>query len=427
MLTKSQKLDGLESEIEHATNSSPEISRVMKIVIVLLAFFGNFLMASFSLSFNVLLLSIAGSFNVAADDMRLVGSLAVMGIAAGALPCGFLLDRFSVTAVMGWAAALMAGGYAFLALATDPTGFGTIAILMIALPASGVGMASATKLILGLFTLHSGIRFSLAAAGIPAAGISLPILVAWFSEMTSWRWTYGVFSLTLTLFLVSLLLIGRHIPRASVSTRANPGSRGAAKFLLGQRSFWLIVVVTGLASGIGTAIGLTSVGHAISHDVSLLDASMMLSAAALASFLSNPLWGGLFDKFGPVYVLSSALLLCGLAIGIFAYATYYPIMFASFCVFALGLGAVYPADSLLLRRAFGVELLGRAFGLSALVGVPLIGIPTFLVTRLSELGSAMHYLGFAFCYVVLALLLLTMPRSSTMSGPNSDGNVVEVG
>ncbi|WP_340265754.1 MFS transporter [Sphingobium mellinum] len=383
-----------------------EVGRTVQIAIVIVALIGNFMMSSFVVSFNVLLTSVSASLHMADANARLIGSLAAMGMALGALPCGFLLDRFSAISVMAGAATLTAIAYAALAIAGSPVIFGGIAILAICLPSTALGMASATKLILGTVGTRQGIRLAIAAAGVSAGGIILPPFAAWSSEIAGWRSTFAALSLVAALFVIPLLFLRRHVNPIAVGTQKLPVS--VVKFFVQQPAFWIIVIVAGLANGIGIAVGLTSISHAMKLGIPLIDASLLLSVAALAGLVATPAWGALFDKFDPGKLLSSALMLCGLALGIFILTKEYSVMLASFGIFGFAYSALLPAQSLLLRRSFGTELLGRAFGFTALAMLPFVGAPTFYVVSLANLGSTAHYLGFVIGYSTIALLLLAL-------------------
>lgn len=404
-------------EIEKSITSYD--GRTIQIAIVIVALLGNFVMTSFTNAFNVLLIPVSASLHMDEGNARLIGSMSVMAMSLGALPCGFLLDRFSAITVMAGAAAVTAGGFAALALAGSPVIFGAIAVLAISLPATALGAAGAMKLILGTIGPRQGMQLGIVAAGSTAGAIILPPFAAWSSEIAGWRSTFAILSLVTSLFIIPMLFLRRHVHPVAAVKQASPVSM--FRFFIQQPAFWIIAVVFGLAYGIGIAVGLTSISHATKLGITLIDASLLLSVGALTGLFATPLLGWLFDKFDPIKLLSSALMLCGLALTIFAFATDYFVMILAFSIFGPAYNALNIAQGLLLRRAFGAELIGRAFGFTTLAMLPFMAAPTSYVVHLADLGGTMHYISFVLGFWTIALLLLAMPGPKKT--PRTDGSL----
>ncbi|WP_417580699.1 MFS transporter [Pelagibacterium sp.] len=202
---------------------------------------------------------LAGDLAVSAGDIAAMTGFYHLAFAAGQIPVGVALDRFSVKTVVSALLSVVAIGSAFAALIQGPTGFAITQIIL------GIGCCGMLlcPLTYAARTVSSG-QFALWSAVILGVGNSGMVLsaspIAWIIESYGWRLAYGLPAVFALAVLAIVQVAIRPIPPTSetpASVRsevvevlkigASPALRGVV--VLAFVSFAIMIGVRGMWGG----------------------------------------------------------------------------------------------------------------------------------------------------------------------------------
>jgi MFS family permease len=377
------------------------------------------MMTVFQATFPVLLLPISSELSASPEQMRTIGMLLVIFMALGAPVTGFLLDRFAIWKVLAGCSAITAIGYIALGWSHSVFMFGTLTLLSIGLPSQGLGYGSTAKLVTGHFSRRAGIAVAITLLGATLAGVIMPPLSAWLAAEVGWRSTYQIFGLAVAMLLVGTIVLSRGALAQSSVAQSQEKVVGSAWILFRQLPFWMMILTVGLGSGLLIAIQLTVVAHAMGKGWTLVEASVLLSVSAGAASVSKPTWGFAIDRFGPVFPFAIGYVIAAVALVLLAQAQSLLALSVGLGLVGFGMGVLLPANPVLLTRLFGWNQLGRAYGLTALCMIPLIGAPTILTGQLNprEGDYTASYLVYAALLVLLACVAAALPRRDVNTAP----------
>lgn len=308
---------------------------------------------------------VAQDLLISAGDIAAMTGFYHLAFAAGQIPVGVALDRYSVKAVVSTLLGIVVVGSIFAALIQGPVGF---AISQVVLGIGCCGMLLCPLTYAARTTDPS--RFALWSAVILAIGNTGMVIsaspMAWLTEQYGWRLAYGLPALFALIVLVTVQLTIRPV-RASHEVPASVGSeiREVLKIamspvlrgviVLAFVSFAVMIGVRGMWGGpwLMEAKGMARV----SAGNVLLALTLMLIAMPMAI--------GLIEKrFGRAYML--------LAIGH---------VLAGVALVLLAAGA----DDGLLARMMGVDVLSTSFDITLIV---VFGVVISVQPLLFALGRA---------------------------------------
>lgn len=392
---------------------------------VAVAFFVDFVAVGFFFySYGVFFKAIEREFG----GSRLGVSLGLTVTATvGAIAAPFIgqaLDRFPLKRVIAAGASSMALGFLALSRIETPLQFYLVLGLFIGVGAGAMGQLATAKLVTNWFSRRRGTALGIAATGISASGVVMPFVSATLIEAYGWRegfLFFGVFTALVVVPLVLRLVISSPeevglepdgtLPTPPEARKPLPIAPLAPPApILGDRNFWVLVVVIGLLFCCQSATLTHMVPRVTDAGVPLQLASLMMSLTAGLGVAGKLSFGWLMDRWtarrAVWFAIGSQLL------GQFAMLQQDNLaLFAlGAALFGYGMGGVVPMQGALVAKVFGRTRFGKALGLLRpamfplqIVGVPLAGAvfdatgsyrPAFLVFIVLYVVAAVAVLGF---------------------------------
>lgn len=232
---------------------------------------------------------------------------------------GRLVDRMGHRRMMPLIAAAFGLACLFMSAVANPAmlllGFGLIRLL-----GQGSMTLVSSTLVPQWFVARRGQAMSLVALGFAASHAVLPKMNIWLIELWGWRAAWQVWTLMLLLVMAPLawLLVRDRpervglLPDNGEISRQTPGAaKEESSWTLAEamrtRSFWMMLVCTGIPSMINTGL--------IFHQVSMLGANglapavsaMVFTVAVLVHLPVNFVAGYLLDRIPPRYAMAGMM------------------------------------------------------------------------------------------------------------------------
>lgn len=370
---------------------------------VAVAFFVDFVAVGFFFySYGVFFKAIAAEFG----GSRLGVSLGItITSAVGALAApwiGQALDRYPLKRVIGAGTIFMSIGFFALSQVRSQLEFYLALGAFIGLGASAMGGLATAKLVANWFSRKRGLALGIAATGISASGVVMPLISAELIEAYGWRQgflLFGGFTTLIVLPLVSALVIsapediglrpdGELLPPVkpnqikSKETYVEPivGSSplvDAPRPLLRERNFWVLVSVVGLLFCCQSATLTHMVPRVTDSGLSLQTASLVMSLCAGMGILGKLSFGWLADHWRARNAVWFTIL-CQICGQLLMFNTETLWMFAIGAgLFGYGMGGVVPLQGALVGQMFGRERFGKALGgmRQAMFPLQIAGVP----------------------------------------------------
>ena len=293
---------------------------------------------------------------------------------------GFCLDRFPVRTIISVASVWLAIGYLLLQTAGTFGVFLVTLVIFQGIGWPGVGPLAQTKLMVNWFTRNRGMALGIAIMGISVAGVMMPTVVTWLSQVLGWRGTYSVYAVILVAFVVPMtLLVVRESPAdlgqypdgdeepprvQPTATPATESTFAVYKEFLSSKAFWSVVVTFGLMNGVYSAM-ITHLPTYMTKELSftLYQASYLLGVAGGFAIGGKIAWGWMMDHMNAKLTVMCAVAAYLTSTIIFMSAQSYGWMTLAAGLFGLGFGGMVPVRSVLISRLFGIRKFSRVNGL----------------------------------------------------------------
>lgn len=363
---------------------------------VAVAFFVDFVAVGFFFySYGVFFKAIAEEFG----GSRLGVSLGItITSAVGALAApliGHALDRYPLKRVIGAGTIFMSIGFFALSQVRTQLEFYLALGAFIGIGASAMGGLATAKLVANWFTRKRGFALGIAATGISASGVVMPLISAELIEAYGWRHgflLFGGFTTLIVLPLVSALVIsapediglrpdgGRLIPtpqNPAEKVEVAPEPISAPRPLLRERNFWVMVSVVGLLFCCQSATLTHMVPRVTDSGLSLQTASLVMSLCAGMGILGKLSFGWLADHWRARNAVWFTIV-CQICGQLLMFNTETLWMFAIGAgFFGYGMGGVVPLQGALVGQMFGRERFGKALGgmRQAMFPLQIAGVP----------------------------------------------------
>jgi MFS family permease len=361
---------------------------------VAVAFFVDFVAVGFFFySYGVFFKAIAAEFG----GSRLGVSLGItITSAVGALAApliGHALDRYPLKRVIGAGTVFMSIGFFALSQVRTQLEFYLALGAFIGIGASAMGGLATAKLVANWFTRRRGFALGIAATGISASGVVMPLISAELIEAYGWRHGFLLFAGFTTLIvlpLVSALVISApedvglrpdggflSPPSPAKKVVTAPPPIIAPRPLLRERNFWVLVGVVGLLFCCQSATLTHMVPRVTDTGLSLQTASLVMSLCAGMGILGKLSFGWLADHWRARSAVwfTIACQICGQLL-MFNTETLWMFTIGA-GLFGYGMGGVVPLQGALVGQMFGRERFGKALGgmRQAMFPLQIAGVP----------------------------------------------------
>lgn len=143
-----------------------------------------------------------------------------------------------------------------------------VALLMLRISGQGLSSHTAQTAMARYFIQQRGKALSISSLGYPIGEGILPLIIAGMLSVLSWRMTWGVFALAITVIFIpfiQLVLSETHSTRLDEATNGNTDSESSRKFyqrILRDYQFWLLVPAVLLPAFWATALFLYQISIA---------------------------------------------------------------------------------------------------------------------------------------------------------------------
>ena len=370
--------------------------------------------------FGLLVEPIAAEFDASVTAIGAGMSIFVLSMAIATAFVGPFLDRGIVRPTM------LAGIVAMVAGMTWAARGNSLSALALGLAVGSAGIAAygpvpANVVLMNWFERRRGTAIAIAAAGPPLIGFVIPITTVWLIEQDGWRtaltviaWGLGAiaFPVVATFIVarpgdVGQTIDGESAPPCPSAPADDPQSLGG---LLRERDFWQLALGFGLFFAVPVGTGMFLVPLLLELGFSPWVAALGATASAGANLTGTLSAGAIADRFATRPVLLGVLATFVSALLVIALAPEALVVFAALLPLTFCIGAGQPLLPLIVGRRFGVEIVGRALGITGPVGLPFLLAAAPLGGLLRDLSGSYRtiFLGGAAVMLLSSLLLGTM-------------------
>jgi MFS family permease len=336
---------------------------------------------------------------------------------------GNALDRFPLKRVIAAGAVSMGLGFLALSLVRTPLEFYLVLGAFIGFGASAMGGLATAKLVTNWFSRRRGTALGIAATGISASGVVMPLVTAALIEAYGWRngfLLYGAFTVLVVVPMVLRLVIsspeevglrpdgqGPASPAPAVTNRL-PVTPTAPQPLRNDRNFWVLVLVIGLLFCCQSATLTHMVPRVTDTGVSLQVASLIMSLCAGAGIIGKLSFGWLVDRWTARRAIWFTITWQLIGQTAMLSAGGLPLFAVGAALFGYGMGGVVPMQGALVAKLFGRARFGTALGMMrpAMFPVQIAGVPLAGAIYDATGSYQPAFILFIGLYLVAALLAL---------------------
>lgn len=345
--------------------------------------------------------------------MALTAALVGSGVLSPLL--GRAMERVSLRNLMMFGISMLGVGFILVSRAQSMAQVQVIYLCIMSTAGVLCGPIAGSALLARWYTRRRGMAMSLSAAGAALGGLVAPPLLQLLIDALEWRTAlmlYGAGLIVVTLPVIGLFVINRpgdvgqnpDGADTTVDEAAQRSDNPGLSFYLKDSNFWCLGLVLGLLFASSMGITANLLQYVAERGMEPAMGAFLLSVFAGANFFGKLLSGALADRFNPKLVLTSIIVVFGLAVlGFGQFGVYWIYILAST---ALGLsqGAIVPLWSVMMARLYGPDRVGSSMGMMSLILTPfnLVAAPLFGLV-FDRTGS---YVGaFLGCVVLLAVSL----------------------
>lgn len=353
-------------------------------LIIAVAILANFAAWAFFYSYGVFIEPLSKQLGGSRSDASIPPMIYLLTLSLSSPIVGGLLDKFSIRRIMLGATFMMAAGIMLLSKVQVQWQFYLIVALIIGLSVQALGTLSTSRLLVNWFVNRRGLALGLAAAGLSAAGILMPLLSAWSVALVGWKNSYLFFGGALLLVVAPIIALVVHnrpediglkkdfnsyTPEASNEAVDESEVMTTRQILTGS-TFWKLVFVVGIPAGVFVAMVTHSVPYATDYGISRSRAATILSMIGVVALFAKPGWGWLADRFDSRVVIMLALSIQAFGVALFVMGDSFWTLYIAACVSGLGMGSVAPFQGVLFAKAFGLASFGKVLGYSVPATLP---------------------------------------------------------
>lgn len=295
-----------------------------------------------------------------------------VGGAMGVL-VGGLIHKVGLRPVMMCGVIIAGLGFALLKTVTEPWQFYLYYGLIFSLGIAGLGTVANMTAVASWFDRGRSTALGIAATGIGAGGIVMPLLVEWL--ISKYDWQAACLCMAGVLIFVGIP-VSAIVMRTSQERNVEPGQAQPKVLEVGgvtigqalkQRSFWLISVSATLLYLV-YMIGLThQVAFAVDMGIDRVTAAGAVSVLCVFSIPARLGFGKLGDMIDKRYVMVTIASLHAAAFGILLRTTNLAMLYSYSAVLGVGVGGLTTMLPGLVADYFGRKHFGPVYGASEMV------------------------------------------------------------
>lgn len=406
-------------------------SRFLGRRMVALAALANFLASAVTFgAFGNFVGPIAESFGVPRSTIGLAASFTILAMGFAAPIVGRMLDGGRARAMMAGGALATGVGLLLLSQARTLAEAAIAFIGFVCLGSAFFGSVPSMALVANWFECRRGLALGFAVAGGTFASYAAPASAQALIDAYGWRMaiaTYGVWTLFVAVPLFAFFVVGRpeqvgQCPDGdapplgsavvgAVAAESTPGDGRVANVLPGTLAtkdlardprLWLLAA--GFGSVMTSPVVLMGLLVEYGRDLGFgaQETAVFFAAMIPFSLLGKVVVGGLADVAPLKPSIAMTVVVNALVWAIFYAEPSYSVFLATGALYGIGIGGAVPLHGVAIASCFGRANFGRANGLGALVGIPLIAGASAL-SHLLEGRTGSYQLGF----VIQAGLILT--------------------
>lgn len=335
---------------------------------------------------------VSGHFNLSRADMNTALIFLNLGSAAFSPIIGRLLDRYSARLIMIVSALLFGGSFIGLGLSESVATSALILAVPMAIAMPGVGTLTMSVLLARWFTVQRGRAMVLAAMGMSLGSIVITPVIGWLIGAEGWRMTLLVIGGAVAMLLLLLATFVRERPgpddiETGVATapaalpsgaaHSTPGTPLPMLAVLRMPAFWTIGISSAIAMAITQAISITLVPLGLDHDLSMMEATSLMSITGGAAITGKLLLSTVADRIERFTLMTGFFLLGGVLNTCLMYSHGYAMLAGCAVLLGVASGAMAPIFYALLADQFGTATFGTVRGLMS----PLLALTGAIVVR----------------------------------------------
>lgn len=358
-------------------------------------------------SIVVVMPGIEAEFAIGRADVALSYTLTMLGIAAGSVIMGKVVDRYGVTVAICIAGCVISLGYGLTSVATT---FESVTALHLLIGfGTGAGFAPLLADISHWFSRRRGIAVALVASGNYVSGAIWPLLLSQILVDDGWRGAYFALAVIVPILMIPLsMLLRRRVPVDASDHADNLRKTNAARVPFSPRTLQLLLMVAGI--GCCVAMSMPQV-HLVSLCTDLgygpAVGAEMLSLMLVGGIASRLVSGMIADRLGAlVTILIGSTLQC---LALFLYLPFDGLasLYVVSLVFGLAQGGLVPSYALIVREFLPAREAGARVGLvimATILGMALGGWMSGYIYDLSGSYTLAFVNGIAWNFVNIAIL-----------------------
>ena len=387
------------------------------------------LMGSTLGAFGLFVIPVSAEMGLSRAEINSAYVLVSLGNALVAPLIGRSQDRYSSKGTLFFSAILLGGSIASLGLSKSLTI--SSFLMFIPLPMAILGTSMSVAMLLARwFTIQRGKAMMLATTGMPLGGIVVTPIVAWLVEIGGWRTALITMGGALTVLLLLLVSLLKEAPgpddrEPGVATAQEEAvlvaeGKGPAKMteILRWPAFWLIAISCAVPMAVGQAAVVSIVPLGLSHGLSIVEASSLLSVMGGSAIGGSLLVSTFADKVRRALLLVGLFVLGAVMCALLVISQAYPALLGCAVLLGISTGTLAPLFYALVADRFGLDSFGTVRGLMAPVVAAMGAIAVRLAGDFYDMtGSYDRFFTAAIgCELVAAVMLYAVSQADRAAG-----------
>lgn len=371
-------------------------------------------------SFGLFVAPVATEYGLSRADVHTAFGLTTIGSALISPILGRTLDRFALRPMMMAAAVVFGSSLCALGLLHSPIIGAAIILFPLSFGFEAAGASTFPVLLVRWFKAYRARALALTFLGGAVGAVTVTPAMALAIEYAGWRPTLVALGPIAGAILLVIGWTMREQPRPDTDPKSSGLDPEAAELatsepvrmgtFLAMRQFWWIALASAISAGAAGATLTTLVPFGQDAGLTLLDATALVSVAAVATVVGKVLVVLIGDAFEKATILAAVFL----ATSLFNLALYwsdsYATMLAAVALLGLAGGTVVPVYMALLAERFDAASFGSVRGLM----VPISCVLGIAMARLA--GGVYDHTGsydavfaiFAGAYAAAAIFMLAV-------------------
>ncbi len=364
----------------------------------------------------VALPAVQAAFHVPRAGAALPYTLTMIGVAAGNVVMGRLLDRVGIRPLLMVAGAGLGLGYFAASRAGSLGGFALAYFGPIAFLGSSVTFGPLMADVSQWFVRRRGLAVSICAAGNYFAGAIWPPLLATWIEHYGWRQTHLWTGLICAGVILPVgLLLGRRAPASAAAGNQAAGALRGGIGDLGPGAAQVLLCLAGVGCCVAMAMPqvhlvayCSDLGYGPAHGAEML--SVMLAFGVISRVGS----GAIADRIGGLATLLLGSLLQLLALVLYLGFDGLGSLYVISALFGLFQGGIVPSYAMIVREYFPAREAGLRIGITltaTMLGMALGGWMSGVIFDLSGSYRAAFLNGIGWNALNAGIMLLLLHRA----------------